>query len=123
MLKIEGLSVNYGSLRALTNVDLEVQDQGILHGVIGMLAEYDQLIRNAIDLRPFGRQQIVDVIQHGSNSLLIGRPGDCVQVGEKISRVAADSSDLCFYLHNQIVGVVGDDGHLAGDLIQTGGFL
>jgi branched-chain amino acid transport system ATP-binding protein len=35
MLKIEGLSVNYGSLRALTNVDLEVQDQGVLHGVIG----------------------------------------------------------------------------------------
>lgn len=35
MLRIEGLSVNYGSLRALTNVDLEVQDQGVLHGIIG----------------------------------------------------------------------------------------
>lgn len=35
MLKIEGVSVNYGSLRALTNVDLEVHAQGVLHGIIG----------------------------------------------------------------------------------------
>jgi branched-chain amino acid transport system ATP-binding protein len=35
MLKIKGLSVHYGSLRALNNVDLEVHDQGVLHGVIG----------------------------------------------------------------------------------------
>jgi branched-chain amino acid transport system ATP-binding protein len=35
MLKIERLSVNYGSLRALTDVDLEIQDHGVLHGIIG----------------------------------------------------------------------------------------
>lgn len=35
MLRIEGLSVNYGSLRALKSVDLEVHDQGVLHGIIG----------------------------------------------------------------------------------------
>ena len=35
MLKIEGLSVNYGSLRALADVDLDVHDQGVLHGIIG----------------------------------------------------------------------------------------
>lgn len=35
MLKIEKLSVNYGSLRALTGVDLEVGGDGVFHGVIG----------------------------------------------------------------------------------------
>jgi branched-chain amino acid transport system ATP-binding protein len=35
MLRIEGLSVNYGSLAALTGVDLDIQHQGVLHGIIG----------------------------------------------------------------------------------------
>lgn len=35
MLKIAGLSVHYGSLRALHNVDLEIRDEGVLHGIIG----------------------------------------------------------------------------------------
>jgi branched-chain amino acid transport system ATP-binding protein len=35
MLRIEQLSVNYGSLRALTKVDLEVRGEGVLHGIIG----------------------------------------------------------------------------------------
>jgi branched-chain amino acid transport system ATP-binding protein len=35
MLKIEKLSVSYGSVRALTDVDLEVSGDGLLHGVIG----------------------------------------------------------------------------------------
>lgn len=35
MLKIEKLSVSYGSVRALTEVDLEVRGDGVLHGVIG----------------------------------------------------------------------------------------
>jgi branched-chain amino acid transport system ATP-binding protein len=35
MLRIEKLSVNYGTVRALTEVDLDVRDDGTLHGVIG----------------------------------------------------------------------------------------
>ena len=35
MLKIEKLSGSYGSVRALTDVDLEVRGDGLLHGVIG----------------------------------------------------------------------------------------
>ncbi len=35
MLKIERLSVNYGSVQALTDFDLEVRGDGVLHGVIG----------------------------------------------------------------------------------------
>ena len=35
MLRIENLSVSYGSVRALTDVDLEVSGDGLLHGVIG----------------------------------------------------------------------------------------
>ena len=35
MLQIENLSVSYGSVRALSDVDLEVLGDGILHGVIG----------------------------------------------------------------------------------------
>lgn len=35
MLKIEKLSVSYGSVRALTEVDLEITSDGALHGVIG----------------------------------------------------------------------------------------
>ena len=35
MLKIENMSVSYGSVRALTEVDLEVRGDGVLHGVIG----------------------------------------------------------------------------------------
>jgi branched-chain amino acid transport system ATP-binding protein len=35
MLRIEKLSVSYGSVRALTDVDLEVSGDGLLHGVIG----------------------------------------------------------------------------------------
>lgn len=35
MLRIEDLSVRYGSVRALSNVSLSVQDKGVLHGIIG----------------------------------------------------------------------------------------
>jgi branched-chain amino acid transport system ATP-binding protein len=35
VLQIENLSVSYGSVRALSDVDLEVRGDGILHGVIG----------------------------------------------------------------------------------------
>jgi branched-chain amino acid transport system ATP-binding protein len=35
MLKIEKLSVSYGSVRALTEIDLEIVGEGVLHGVIG----------------------------------------------------------------------------------------
>ncbi len=35
MLRIENLSVRYGSVRALTDVSLEVKEKGLLHGVIG----------------------------------------------------------------------------------------
>src|SRR5258708_4384272 len=35
MLMIEKLSVSYGAVRALTEVDLEVGGDGVLHGVIG----------------------------------------------------------------------------------------
>ena len=35
MLQIENLSVSYGFVRALSDVDLEVRGDGILHGVIG----------------------------------------------------------------------------------------
>jgi branched-chain amino acid transport system ATP-binding protein len=35
MLAIEKLSVSYGSVRALTDVDLEVRGDGVLHGIIG----------------------------------------------------------------------------------------
>ena len=35
MLRIEDLSVSYGSLRALEGVTLEVTQRGILHGIIG----------------------------------------------------------------------------------------
>ena len=35
MLMIEKLSVSYGSVRALTDVDLEVRGDGVLHGIIG----------------------------------------------------------------------------------------
>ena len=35
MLRVEKLSVSYGSVRALTDVDLDVRGDGVLHGVIG----------------------------------------------------------------------------------------
>src|SRR5947207_13811544 len=35
MLKIEKLSVSYGSVRALTEVDVEVRGDGVLHGIVG----------------------------------------------------------------------------------------
>ena len=35
MLRIEDLSVSYGSLRALEGVSLEVAQRGVLHGIIG----------------------------------------------------------------------------------------
>src|ERR1700704_6756520 len=35
MLKIEKLSVSYGSVRALVEVDLNVRGDGVLHGIIG----------------------------------------------------------------------------------------
>jgi branched-chain amino acid transport system ATP-binding protein len=35
LLQIENLSVSYGSVRALSDVDLEVRGDGTLHGVIG----------------------------------------------------------------------------------------
>lgn len=35
MLRIEKLSVSYGSVRALTEVDLNVRGDGVLHGIIG----------------------------------------------------------------------------------------
>ena len=35
MLRVEGLSVAYGNVRALENIDMEVAQRGVLHGVIG----------------------------------------------------------------------------------------
>lgn len=35
MLRIEHLSVSYGSVKALSDVSLEVSNRGVLHGVIG----------------------------------------------------------------------------------------
>jgi branched-chain amino acid transport system ATP-binding protein len=35
MLRIDKLSVSYGSVRALIEVDLNVRDDGVLHGIIG----------------------------------------------------------------------------------------
>jgi branched-chain amino acid transport system ATP-binding protein len=35
VLAIEQLSVSYGSVRALTDVDLEIRGEGLLHGIIG----------------------------------------------------------------------------------------
>jgi branched-chain amino acid transport system ATP-binding protein len=35
MLEVEKLSVSYGSVRALTDVDLAVRGDGVLHGIIG----------------------------------------------------------------------------------------
>ncbi|MEO9228518.1 MAG: ATP-binding cassette domain-containing protein [Devosia sp.] len=35
MLRVEGVSVRYGKVRALENVSLEVQHSGVLHGIIG----------------------------------------------------------------------------------------
>src|SRR3984885_14685494 len=35
MLAIEKLSVSYGRVQALCEVDLEIHDDGVLHGVIG----------------------------------------------------------------------------------------
>ena len=35
MLKIEKLSVSYGPLQALSELDLEIEGDGVLHGVIG----------------------------------------------------------------------------------------
>ena len=35
MLQIEKLSVSYGSVRAVADVDLEVRGDGVLHGIIG----------------------------------------------------------------------------------------
>ena len=35
MLEIDKLSVSYGTVHALQEVDLEIADEGILHGIIG----------------------------------------------------------------------------------------
>ena len=35
MLRVEDLSVSYGSVRALDGVNLEVAERGVLHGIIG----------------------------------------------------------------------------------------
>jgi len=35
MLRVEDLSVAYGSVRALDGVSLEVKQSGVLHGIIG----------------------------------------------------------------------------------------
>jgi ABC-type branched-subunit amino acid transport system ATPase component len=35
MLRVEDLSVAYGSVRALDGVSLEVKESGVLHGIIG----------------------------------------------------------------------------------------
>ena len=35
MLRVEDLSVSYGSVRALEGVNLEVSQRGVLHGIIG----------------------------------------------------------------------------------------
>ena len=55
----------------------------VLNGVIGMLAQRVQLIGKTINLGPFSRQHFVDVIQDGSNPLLIGFPGHGIQVGKQ----------------------------------------
>ena len=62
MLRVEGLSVSYGSVRALENIDMEVAQRGVLHGVIGPNGAGKSTLMDAISGRrpPTSGRVIVD---------------------------------------------------------------
>jgi len=95
----------------------------VLNGLIGVLAQRIQLIGKTIDFGPSSRKHSVDVIQHGSNPLLIGFPSHGIQVGKQRTRVSADSLQIAAHLGDQAVSIVGNDRHLAGYLVQARGLL
>ena len=62
MLRVEGLSVAYGNVRALENIDMEVAQRGVLHGVIGPNGAGKSTLMDAISGRrpPTSGRVIVD---------------------------------------------------------------
>lgn len=62
MLRIEHLSVSYGSVKALNDVSLEVKERGVLHGVIGPNGAGKSTLMDAITgrRRPSNGRVIVD---------------------------------------------------------------
>ena len=62
MLRVEDLSVSYGSVKALTNVNIEVAQRGVLHGVIGPNGAGKSTLMDAITgrRRPTGGRVFVD---------------------------------------------------------------
>jgi branched-chain amino acid transport system ATP-binding protein len=62
MLRVEDLSVSYGSVKALANVNIEVAQRGVLHGVIGPNGAGKSTLMDAITGRrkPTGGRVFVD---------------------------------------------------------------
>ncbi|MEP6875221.1 MAG: ATP-binding cassette domain-containing protein, partial [Burkholderiales bacterium] len=62
MLRVEDLSVSYGSVKALANVNIEVAQRGVLHGVIGPNGAGKSTLMDAITgrRRPTGGRVFVD---------------------------------------------------------------
>jgi branched-chain amino acid transport system ATP-binding protein len=66
MLKIEKLSVSYGSVRALTDVDLEVRGDGVLHGIIGPNGAGKSTLLDAICGR---RRPAAGIVRYGGDDI------------------------------------------------------
>ncbi|HRH85261.1 MAG TPA: ATP-binding cassette domain-containing protein [Rubrivivax sp.] len=62
MLRVEDLSVSYGSVQALAGVNLEVAERGVLHGIIGPNGAGKSTLMDAITgrRRPTGGRVFVD---------------------------------------------------------------
>src|ERR1700756_5423615 len=66
MLRIENLSVSYGSVRALTDVDLEVRGDGVLHGIIGPNGAGKSTLLDAICGR---RRPAAGIVRYGGEDI------------------------------------------------------
>ena len=95
----------------------------ILDSFVGVLAKYIQLIGQAVNLGPLRREHRVDVIEHLSYLPLIRLASHTIQVCQQRAGISADFMQFASHLGDQSVGVVGNDRHLVGDLVQARGLL
>jgi branched-chain amino acid transport system ATP-binding protein len=66
MLEVEKLSVSYGSVRALTDVDLAVRGDGVLHGIIGPNGAGKSTLLDAICGR---RRPAAGIVRYGGEDI------------------------------------------------------
>ena len=123
MLEVEKLSVSYGSVRALTDVDLAVRGDGVLHGIIGPNGAGKSTLLDAICGR---RRPAAGIVRYGGED--ITRRSVAWRRRQGMARSFQRTSifqDLTVHVQLQLVAQHLGDGRLDEviEVMDLGGYL